>query len=279
MGSEKSSGRRDPGGDRPGAYYSLTGIGADGRETFASHGSTTGPWSSDAQHGGPPAALLGRALQRLPEAAGTVLGRFAMDILGPVPVGPLEVEARVLRPGRSVSLTEARMYDAAADRLVAVARGWHFPDRDDGPQPEAEQLPHRPEDGVPEEPPRSWHRGYLDSVEWSWIDGAVTRPGPGMVWMRPRVALVEGEEPDGLQRLLACVDSASGISAELDPDRWGFLNTELTVHLLRPPVGDWVCVDARTTLGPGSVGLAASTVHDEKGRVARTAQALLVAPR
>ena len=274
MDSVKSSGRSA----RAASFYSAAGTTADGGEAFASHGTTTGPWSADAQHGGPPAALLGRALERLPEAAGTVLGRFAMDILGPVPVGPLEVRARVLRPGRSVCLTEAGLYDATADRLVAVARGWHFPDRE-GPRPDAEPLPHRPEDGVHEDPPRSWHRGYLDAMEWSWIRGAVTRPGPGVVWMRPRVALVEGEEPDGVQRLLACVDSASGVSAELDADRWGFLNTELTVHLLRPPVGEWVCVDARTTLGPGSVGLAVSTVHDEKGLVARSAQALLVAPR
>ena len=52
-----------------------------------------------------------------------------------------------------------------------------------------------------------------------------------------------------VQRLMTCVDSASGVSAALDPGEWGFLNTELTVHVLRPPVGDWVCLDAETTLG------------------------------
>ena len=54
-----------------------------------------------------------------------------------------------------------------------------------------------------------------------------------------------------VQRLMTCVDSASGVSAALDPARWGFLNTELTVHVLRPPVGEWVCLDAETTLGGG----------------------------
>ncbi len=82
-----------------------------------------------------------------------------------------------------------------------------------------------------------------------------------------------------MQRLLACVDSASGASAALDVREWGFLNTELTVHLLRPPVGEWVCVDAVTTFGGGAVGLATSDVYDERGLVARSAQALLVAPR
>ena len=82
-----------------------------------------------------------------------------------------------------------------------------------------------------------------------------------------------------LQRLLTCVDSASGVSAALDPGAWGFLNTELTVHVLRPPVGDWVCLDAETTLGSGSVGVATSSVYDEQGLVARSAQALLVSRR
>ena len=97
--------------------------------------------------------------------------------------------------------------------------------------------------------------------------------------MRPRIRLVPGEELSALQRLLACVDSASGVSAALDPAEWNFMNTELTVHVLRPPVGEWVCLRAETSLGPGSVGLAAAEVYDERGLVARSAQALLVQPR
>ena len=64
--------------------------------------------------------------------------------------------------------------------------------------------------------------------------------------------LVEGEEISPVQRLLSCVDSASGVSAALDITEWAFLNTELSVHVLRAPVGDWVCLDAETTLGPGN---------------------------
>ena len=136
----------------------------------------------------------------------------------------------------------------------------------------------RHEGSRPHAPPPSWHRGYLDSVEWNWIEGAVTRPGPAVVWMRPLIPLVPGEEMSPLQRLLTCVDSASGASAALDPTEWNFLNTELTVHVVRPPVGEWVCLQARTTLGGGAVGVAASEVYDERGLVARSAQALLVTP-
>jgi hypothetical protein len=145
--------------------------------------------------------------------------------------------------------------------------------QDDAPRP------HTPADGVHKDPPASWSGGYLDAVDWRWIAGAVTEPGPGLVWMRPTVDLVEGEPMSPAQRLMTCVDSASGVSAALDPTSWGFLNTELTVHVLRPPVGEWVCLDAVTTLGPGSVGVATSHVYDERGLVARSAQALLIAKR
>jgi hypothetical protein len=251
-----------------------------GEDRFRSTRATAGPWSAEAQHGGPPAALLGRALESIDEGAPRAIGRFTMDLLGPVPVGDLAVEAVVLRPGRTVSLRQAELRDERG-RVVARAQAWAFPEVEwrhgEGPGGVGVPLEHGPADGHHEEAPSSWSSGYLDSVEWRWVEGAITSPGPAVVWMRPLVPLVPGEEMSPLQRLLTCVDSASGASAALDPAEWNFLNTELTVHVLRPPVGEWVCLRAETTLGTGAVGLAAAEVYDEKGLVARSAQALLVA--
>ena len=248
---------------------------------FSSSSATSGPWSPSAQHGGPPAALLGRALENLAEDVPRVIGRFTMDLLGPVPVADLTVTASVLRPGRTVSLRQAELSDGSG-RVVARAQGWAFPEGEwpdgSGPGGFGEPPDHGPSDGRHEELPVTWLRGYLDAVEWRWIEGAVTRPGPAVVWMRPLLPLVPGEEMSPLQRLLTCVDSASGASAALDPAEWNFLNTDLTVHVVRPPVGEWVCLRAETTLSTGAVGLAASEVYDELGLVARSAQALLVTP-
>jgi hypothetical protein len=221
-------------------------------------------------------------METVAESTPRVIGRFTMDLLGPVPVEELTVVASVPRPGRTVSLRQAELSDATG-RVVARAQGWAFPalSWDDGSSPAAPGVPlgHGPADGHLEDPPAGWSRGYLDSVEWQWIEGAVTTPGPAVVWMRPRVPLVPGEEMTPLQRLLTCVDSASGASAVLDPAEWSFMNTELTVHVVRPPAGEWVCLRARTTIGPGAVGLAAAEVYDELGLVARSAQALLVTRR
>ena len=250
-------------------------------ETFARvepSPTTAGPWTSDAQHGGPPAALLAWAVEELAEAEGKVVGRFTMELWGPVPLTTLRVSAHVVRPGRSVTLARAELVDVTRERVVATAQVWLFPETSGGPQEPSGALLHGPEDGVRHARPITWSGGYLDAIDWRWITGAVDEPGPGVVWMHTP-DLVEGRTISPVQRLLSCVDSASGAGAVLDVAQWAFLNTDLTVHVLRPPVGEWVCLDAETTLGPGSVGIATSAVYDELGLVARSAQALLVTRR
>ena len=46
--------------------------------------------------------------------------------------------------------------------------------------------------------------------------------------------------------MLVAADSGNGVSAALDWREHLFINTDLTVHLLRPPEGEWVCLDAVT---------------------------------
>ena len=71
-----------------------------------------------------------------------------------------------------------------------------------------------------------------------------------------RGPLVAGEQPSPLERLLVVADVGNGVSAVLDWREYLFINTELTVHLLRPPEGEWIGVDAVTRLD--GVGLAES---------------------
>lgn len=260
----------DPAAD---SFYARSG------DRYLPQPTTASPWGPTSQHGSPPAALLARAVEHLDTGHHRVVGRITMELLGPVPVGPLTVDAAVVRPGRNVELCEATLYDEQAARPVARALAWRFPAGVEGPGAALVPLGHGPEDGAEHESPAVWSPGYVQAVEWRWVKGGIADPGPAVVWMRPRVPLVAGEPTTPLQTLMACVDSASGVSSELDAARWGFQNTELTVHLLREPVGEWFCVDAETTLGPGSVGLATSAVYDERGLVARTTQALLTLPR
>lgn len=260
------------------SYYRSLGVTDDGAERVESSPATAGPWAATAQHGGPPTALLARSIERLLEPD-RLVARITVDLLGAIPVGPLRVSGSVLRPGRSVALLQSELYDETAGRVVARAQAWSLPLTDDGPVQDAVPPTHGPDDGRVGSRPPGWGSGYLDTIDWRWVSGRLGEPGPAVAWMRPTVPLVDDEEMTGLQRLLTCVDSASGVSSALDIREWAFMNTELTVTLLRPVTGDWICLDAVTALGPGAVGLATSTVSDLAGPVGRSSQTLLVQHR
>jgi acyl-CoA thioesterase len=121
--------------------------------------------------------------------------------------------------------------------------------------------------------------GYLRAVEWRFVTGHLTESGPAQVWTRLRVPVVAGEEPTGTQRLLTVADSGNGLSSVLSWTDWWFINTDLTVHLHRVPTGEWIYLDARSTLDPSGVGLAETELSDAGGRVGRGAQSLMVGPR
>jgi len=251
-----------------GAFYEPLGGGR-----FASTAHTAGPWDARSQHAGPPAALLGRALERTDPREGTLLARVTYEILGPVPVAEVEIESRVLRPGRTVELLEAEL--RAGGRTAMTARGWRVPlttapAAGGGAPPVA-----RPDERTP--PPH--HFGYGHAVECRFARGGWHDPGPATVWTRLAVAIVAGEAPTPLQRVLAVADSGNGVSAVLSWEEWLFINLELTVHVLRPPEGEWVVLDAATTIAAEGAAVARSVLSDARGPVAYGAQSLLVAPR
>jgi hypothetical protein len=248
---------------------------------FVSSELTRGPWDPGSQHAGPPAALLGRAIERTTPEGWTV-GRITFEILRPVPIAPLRVEVETLRPGRSVELVEAALFDSSGEALVR-ARAWRLATREveipAGLPQGAAAVP-----GVEHGEPGAFFDtgqevGYHTAMDYKFVEGGFLELGPAMVWMRMRQPLVEGEEPTPLQRLLAAADSGNGVSATLDLGRYIFINVDLTVHIHRLPAGEWVCLDAITIPQPNGIGLADTALHDERGPIGRALQTLLVRER
>jgi Acyl-CoA thioesterase C-terminal domain/Acyl-CoA thioesterase N-terminal domain len=242
---------------------------------------TRGPWDPAAQHAGPPSALLGREIERVAGGEGFRVGRITVEILGPVPIGPMRVEAEVARPGRSVQMIEATLF--AGKRPAMRARAWRLrthPIEIPGDVPTTPAAPPGPRRGHEQGFFDTGHDvGYHTAMEWRSIRGGFLEPGPATVWMRMGCELVAGEEPTPLQRTLAAADVGNGISAVLDWRRYVFINVDLSVHLERMPEGEWVCVDAITLPQPDGIGTAESVLSDERGRIGRGAQALLIAER
>jgi hypothetical protein len=257
------------------AFYERDG------DRFVATELTRGPWDPGAQHAGPPSALIGREIERLEDSEAFQVGRLTFEILRPVPIGPVEVEARVARPGKRVQLVEAVMRDGEQDLIAA--RGWRVRTAALDLPAEATDLgdpPPGPEEGsVPEFFRTGQDLGYHTAMEFRALSGGFLEPGPARLWLRQRCALVEGEDPSPLQRTLVIADVGNGISAVLDPISHLFINVDLTVHLERMPEGEWVLVDAVTRPRPTGVGSAESELSDREGRIGRAVQTLLFAER
>jgi hypothetical protein len=236
---------------------------------------TSGPWDPRHMHAGPPSALLTGLLERTAPRDGMALARITVEILGAVPVADVEVETSVERPGRSVELLAGEL--RAGGRPVLRARAWRVLGSPVG-TPEAPPIA-LPEEAEAPPPALGETFGYAHAVEWRWARGGWEDRGPATVWTRMKIPLIEGEEPTPRQRVMVVADSGNGASNVLDWGRYLFINTELTVHFTREPVGEWVLLDASTQLAEGGAGLASSVLSDRTGPVARGAQALFVAPR
>ena len=160
------------------------------------------------------------------------MGRATYEILRPVPIAPLRVEAAVVRPGRSVEMVEATLSSDDGELIRATA--WRlrtsnveFADPDGRRAP-----PPGPEQGEAGQFFRTGHDfGYHTAMEYRFVRGDFMEAGPATVWMRPRLALVDGEQVTPLQRVLVAGDSGNGVSAALDWQRYLFINVDLSVHL------------------------------------------------
>ena len=240
-----------------------------------------GPWSPDALHGGPVAALLARLASGIAAAQPMHPARLTIELLRPVPLAPLTATTRVLRPGRKVQLVEASLHSATHEvARVTMLRIRSAvlplpPGLGDSP------VHPGPETATPLQP--GFAQGVVGfhshATEHRAVRGAWNAPGPIVDWIRLRCPVLPGETPSPLERVAAVADFGNGVSWVLPFDRWLFINPDLTIVLHRLPVGEWVCLDAVTLPGPNGVGIAESALHDERGRIGRAVQALLLERR
>ncbi|MHB1584374.1 MAG: thioesterase family protein [Acidimicrobiales bacterium] len=248
-----------------------------------------GPWSPDALHGGPVAALLARAVEGCEPTPTAEVVRLTVDLLRPVPVAPLHPAARLARAGRSVQHLDATV--ATADGVeVARARAVRIrtlaspPPPLSGPSsapvPGGPGAPARPEAGATGP---SLVQGYPAfhncGAELRFVDGGWGSLGRSSVWVRLAAAVVPGEEPSPLQRVAAAADFGNGVSAVVPMQEHVFINPDLTVYLERPAAGEWVCLEAVTRLGSPGIGLAQSLLWDERGVIGRALQSLVIEAR
>ncbi|HMN79564.1 MAG TPA: thioesterase family protein [Burkholderiaceae bacterium] len=256
---------------------------AIGPTSFRASELTRGPWSPAHQHAGPPIALVCRAVERLASAHGlSHVARLTANLLRPVPIGDLEVETSADYVGRNAGHFSARLIagDKQIGRFTLLLQ---------------REVPMELPAGLPGHPwlpltpgPQALTAtampfagpvlGYADLVETRVASGRMFAE-PSAVWFRMRHPLVAGEDTSPYQQVAVAADSGNGISAALDIRHYSFMNSDLSIHLLRRPVGDWVGLDARTLLGDAGGGIAESMLYDQQGPIGRAVQSLMVRPQ
>jgi hypothetical protein len=245
---------------------------------FLALDATAGAWRTDEQHIAPALGLLAHAVERDRDRRrddGLLVGRLSYDILGTVPVAPVEVVVEVLRPGRTIELVGARLRHDGRD--VVRLRAWLVQRGDTGglagtPLP---ALP-PPADLAPWDPTTLWPGGFIASAEVRRDHDA---PGRARFWVRTRTPLLDDEPVSDLARVAGLLDIANGMAVRAAPDEVLFPNVDLTAHLFREPRGEWVGFDTSVSFGATGLGLTSSVVHDLEGPVGTLAQSLTVRPR
>lgn len=236
---------------------------------------TVGPWSPDAQHGGPVAALLAGATED--QTARTQVVRLTVELLRPAPLSPLSLASEVIRPGRNVQLVEACL--RSGDTEVARARALRIRRQPMEVPVDRSAPPAPPPDDLEWLAPGVVRTAFAEAVELRFARGGWDETGPVTMWTRLRVAVVEGRTATPLQRVAAAADFGNGVSRVLDFSSHTFINPDLTVALARVPEGEWILFDVVSRLSTEGFGQAESQIFDSLGPVGRSVQSLLVTER
>lgn len=238
-----------------------------------------GPWDPRAQHGSPPAALVAWIADTLPAPVPMQVTRLTIDLMRPVPVGPLTFASEIVKEGRKIQLCVVRLFADGVEvvraqvlriRILANA----IPDSAATPPldvPGPEQCADDAGDAA--------RNVFLSTMSMRPAFGRFIEQGRAAIWFRANMPLIEGQPLSPLLRAVIASDFCNGVSPVLDFGAWTFINADLTVNLARQPVGDWILVNAESGAGPDGAGLSMARLGDARGYFGRVIQTLVVEPR
>ena len=236
-----------------------------------------GAWNLDEQHVAPSMGLLCHLVERdhaeRREQALDVT-RLSYDILGTLTMDPVELDVRVVRPGRTIELVEAAI--SQGGRTAVTLRAWLLAPSETASYAGTGLAELAAPDTMPGWDPTSvWAGGFIASAR---VRRQQSEPGRGAYWVRTDVPLLD-EPVSPTATVAGLVDIANGMTVRADPGAVMFPNLDLTAHLFRAPRPGWLGFDTAVTFGATGHGLTSSTLHDEAGPLGTVAQVLTVRPR
>jgi hypothetical protein len=240
---------------------------------------TRGPWDPRAMHGGAPSALFAHVCETHDPGPAGFVARITVELLRPVPLEPLTMRVRTIRPGRKVQWIEAALLDDDEREMTrATVLRLRSDDVDTSGSVGIVAEPPPPHDAgnLPEMLFGPGDVGYWNAHDVRIVSGSWSEPGPGIAWFRLRCPVVAGEDLSACSRAAACADFGSGVGNPLRFTRATGINADVTVALHRHPIGEWVCLESGSWVNPHGVGLAETRLHDDHGAIGRSVQMLLL---
>jgi hypothetical protein len=200
--------------------------------------------------------------------------RVTADLSRPVPMRPVEVEARALRDGRRVQSLEALL--SVDGEIVCRATATRVR-TEPGLVPTAVLPPARDGDAPPAFPEAGagWsldRPSFHDCLEVRTVESE-DRLG-ARTWFRMAGPLVAGEEPTPAVRVASVAEMTISAGGRLGPG-WVSINPEVSLQLERDPEGEWLCVSSVVRFTDDGVGMSEGVLHDRTGRIGRSAKSLL----
>ena len=245
---------------------------------FVGNGAARGPWSADACHAGPVAAVLARALEQ--DEVEKQLTRLTINFHRPIPVAGFRVDTKIERNGRATTVATATLLDKD-DRVCAVASSLHLA---------AHSYPGLPSATVPSPSFSEASSGdfivkralhdlpfFNSGIEVAYPPGETSDPGPTTVWMKT-ISIVEGESPSPFQSLCPIADCGNAISRNANFSDVSFVNADLTIVAYRLPESDWLATQAMSFWESTGIGISQATLFDEQGNLGIALQTLVVRP-
>jgi acyl-coenzyme A thioesterase PaaI-like protein len=230
-------------------------------------------------------ALLGHVLEEVPTLTPMSLTRLSVDIVRPVPVGDrLNVATDVIREGKKIQVVELTI--TAGDTVTTRARALRIRDRDVGSlvgmpastsnlNPSADLPPPEGLSGIDQ----------LRRVPAFLEHGAELRrtlePIDGIhgIWCRLRVPVVAGEPTRVASRAAFPLDMVNLMGVRLDPRRASSINPDVTGHLSRGPVAEWVALTGHTYYSHDVAhGVSMATMSDAAGVFGVTSTSQILQP-
>jgi hypothetical protein len=254
-------------------------------DAFFGTSATGGPWQDGSQSGGAVLALLGHVLEDVPTLVPMSLSRLTVDIVRPVPVAaPLHVASEVLREGKKIQVVDLTI---RADEVVTTrARALRIRDLD---LRDLDGMPNSTSEANPAAaiPPPEQLKSVADfeGAASFLLHGAELRraeepiDGVHSVWCRLRIPVVAGESVRATSRAALPLDLANLLGVRLLPDRATSINPDVTGHLTRAPVGEWVALSGNTYFSAASGhGVSMAVMSDTAGVFGTTSTSQIVQP-